>query len=172
MAKESGPYPSFIPLIFWAARFRASSQEASRNSPFSLIKGVVSLSGEFIKSQPNRPLTQSYSVNRPIPITIGSNTDYFVVFHIQPRVQPVPHKYRWSTPFVLRRFSFASCYLAAQCSNRANHYALPAEYTGRISQFSIKGSSNLGMVSRSMTLILGPVISSQALRNGRITHLS
>jgi len=37
---------------------KASSQEASLNSPFSLIRGVVSRSGEPMKSNPNRPLTQ------------------------------------------------------------------------------------------------------------------
>ena len=51
---------AFSSFIFFkpGRQIQSFSQEAGRNSPFSLIKGVVSLSEELMKSQPKRPLTQ------------------------------------------------------------------------------------------------------------------
>src|SRR5260370_35195303 len=57
-ARESGPFFALISENLRATRSRASSQEASRNLPFSRIRGEVSRSGLFTKSHPNFPLMQ------------------------------------------------------------------------------------------------------------------
>jgi len=54
----SAPCSDLISPSLRATKSRASSQDASRNVPFSLISGVLRRSGEWIKSYPNRPLTQ------------------------------------------------------------------------------------------------------------------
>ncbi len=61
-ARASSPCFSLISLNLEATWLRASSHVAASNPSPRLIRGVVSLSGEFTQSYPNLPLTQRLPV--------------------------------------------------------------------------------------------------------------